>query len=164
MGSGFKKYAIGIVGAVVLWSGAAYAESQCREDAIWLRGDWGSARFGVKVANDGQERARGLMFVERMAMGTGMFFVYPRPQETNFWMKNTLIPLDIIFADHRGVVQTVHPNAIPGDLTPIPGGQGIQYVLEINGGLAKSLGIVPGSVFQHPAIAQDTAAWACPAQ
>ncbi|SNR58048.1 DUF192 domain-containing protein [Puniceibacterium sediminis] len=164
MGSRIKRSAISAIGAIFLWTGAAHAESNCREDALWLRGDWGSARFGVKVADDDKERSRGLMFVEKMAMGTGMLFVYPRPQDTNFWMKNTLIPLDIIFADHRGVVQTVHPDAVPGDLTPIPGGQGIQYVLEINGGLAKSMGIVPGSVFQHPAIAQDSAAWACPAQ
>ncbi|PIL14852.1 hypothetical protein P775_26470 [Puniceibacterium antarcticum] len=150
------------MGALLLSTGAAQAEAKCRDDTVWLRGDWGSARFGVKVADDAEERARGLMFVEKMATGTGMFFVYQRPQVANFWMKNTLIPLDIIFADSRGVVQTVHPNAVPGDLTPIPGGSGIQYVLEINGGLAKSLGIVPGSVFQHPGIVQDTAAWACP--
>ncbi len=162
MGNRFEKRAITAICAVLLWAGAASAQAACREDTVWLKGDWGSARFGVKVADDAEERAQGLMFVEKMASGTGMLFVYPDPQTTAFWMKNTLIPLDMVFADASGVVQRVHSNAVPGDLTPIPGGDDIQYVLEINGGLAKSLGIAPGSVLQHPQIAQDKAAWACP--
>ncbi len=165
MGNRIETLAKALTVTLALWAGAAQAQQSqttCREDTVWLRGDWGTARFGVKVADDAGERSQGLMFVEKMAKGTGMLFVYERPQAVAFWMKNTLIPLDMIFADPRGVVQTVHSNAVPGDLTPIPGGQDIQYVLEINGGLAKSIGLVPGSVLQHPAIDPAQAAWACP--
>ena len=76
-------------------------------------------------------------------------------------MKNTLIPLDIIFADMTGKVTRVHANAIPQDLTPIDGGEGVGFVLEINGGLAEKLGIGPGTEFRHPTIPQDNAAWPC---
>ena len=55
----------------------------------------------------------------------------------------------------------VHANAVPGDLTDIDGGDGVQMVLEINGGLAARMGIVPGSVLRHPAIAQGAAVWPC---
>ena len=65
----------------------------------------------------------------------------------------------MVFADARGRVVAVHDNAVPGDLTPIPSGAPSQYVLEINGGLADRLGIVPGSEMRHPAIAEPV--WPC---
>lgn len=139
------------------------AQAACAHDTLWLRGEFGTARFAVAVADTGAERSQGLMNVEKMAMAQGMLFVYPRPQSVAFWMKNTLIPLDILFADERGVVQKVHANAIPQDLTPIPGGDNIQYVLEINGGLAASLGLAPGVEMRHPSIMQDKSAWPCDA-
>lgn len=133
----------------------------CSPGSVLLRGDWGQARFSVDLAETAQDRARGLMFVESMPSSHGMLFVYPRPGRVSFWMKNTLIPLDMIFADGDGVVQRVHENAIPGDLTSIPGGRDIQFVLEINGGMADRLGIDEGTEMRHPAITADTAVWAC---
>jgi uncharacterized membrane protein (UPF0127 family) len=76
-------------------------------------------------------------------------------------MRNTLIPLDMIFADETGTVTKVHENAVPLDETTIDGGPGVQYVLEINGGLAAPMGIGPGAEMRHPAIAPDAAAWPC---
>ncbi|MBN7785690.1 DUF192 domain-containing protein [Ponticoccus gilvus] len=131
----------------------------CREDTILLRGDFGKARFSVEVADDGPKRAQGLMHVKSMPPSFGMLFVYPSARPVSFWMKNTLIPLDMIFADQHGVVQRVHAMAQPRDLTPIPGGDNIQYVLEINGGMANMLGIKPGSQMRHPAISDP--AWRC---
>ncbi|SDN31817.1 hypothetical protein SAMN05216196_101128 [Lutimaribacter pacificus] len=133
----------------------------CAPGQVFLRGDWGQARFSVDLALSAEERARGLMFVEKMPASRGMLFVYPRPGPASFWMKNTLIPLDMIFLDTTGTVRHVHHRAKPGDLTPIDGGDGILAVLEINGGLAKSLGIVPGSQMRHPAFAGGPAAWPC---
>ncbi len=89
-----------------------------------------------------------------------MLFVYERPQRAVFWMRNTLIPLDLIFMDSTGTVTRIHENAIPLDLTGIEGGEAVQFVLEINGGLARRLGIAEGSALRHPAIGED-AAWAC---
>ena len=125
-----------------------------------LRGDWGAAQFKVEVADDVEERSRGLMFRESLPSGAGMLFVYERAQPVSFWMKNTLIPLDMVFLDKTGTVQHVHANAVPGDLTPIFGGDNILAVLEIKGGLAGGIGIAPGSQMQHPAFG-DGAAWPC---
>lgn len=133
----------------------------CRTDTAYLKGDWGQARFSIELADDAQERARGLMFRDSMARSAGMLFVYPRPHSVAFWMRNTLIPLDILFMDASGTVVHIHENAIPGDETPIPGGPDVQYVLEINGGVARQLRLTPGSVLRHPAIAQNLAAWRC---
>ncbi len=142
-------------------SGAAAAVQDCADDAVTLRGPWGQARFSVEVADDAAERAVGLMNRERMPRMSGMLFVYETPQRVAFWMKNTLIPLDMLFMDETGTVQRIHENARPLDTTAIPGGEAIQYVLEINGGMARLLGITPGSVLSHPAIDPKVAAAPC---
>lgn len=126
-----------------------------------MRGDWGRASFAIDLADDAEERARGLMFVEQMAAMKGMLFVYERPQPVSFWMRNTLIPLDMIFLDETGTVAGIHENAQPLDETPIPGGDGILAVLELNGGMAARLGIDEGSELRHSALPQDDAAWPC---
>ena len=152
-----------VIAALVLLgaSASAGAATDCSPDEVKLRGDWGEARFRVEVADDGRERAQGLMNRDSMAKGAGMLFVYPRPQvAVAFWMKNTRIPLDIIFLDESGRVQRIAHEAVPYDETPLPGGPDIQYVLEINGGLARAMGIGPGTVLKHPAIGKS-AAWPC---
>ena len=120
----------------------------------------GFARFRVELARTPAEQARGLMHRTSMPEWAGMLFIYPRPQTASFWMRNTLIPLDMIFIAPDGRVAHVHENAIPLDETPIHGGSGILAVLEINGGLSARLGIAPGAVVRHPAFGRD-AAWAC---
>jgi uncharacterized membrane protein (UPF0127 family) len=90
-----------------------------------------------------------------------MLFVYDRPQRVGFWMKNTLIPLDMVFADETGVVTKIHENAVPHDETLIDGGQGVQFVLEINAGLVRRYGISAGSEMRNPAIDQASAVWPC---
>ncbi len=143
-----------------LVSGQAAAEAACAPGRLDLRWDGGRESFAVELADDPAERAQGLMYREAMDPAAGMLFVYESPRRAQFWMKNTLIPLDMIFADAMGRVTAVHANAIPGDLTPIDGGEGVLYVLEINGGLAEKLGIAPGAELRHPAIGDD-AGWPC---
>ncbi|MBY6005911.1 DUF192 domain-containing protein [Salipiger bermudensis] len=156
---GSRTYSFLTLIFAALLSGPLSAQS-CRDDAIWLRGDWGSVRLRVEVADDAEERAQGLMFVEQMPPGAGMLFVYETERPTAFWMKNTLIPLDMIFADAQGRVVKVHQMAIPHDETPIPSGGPVQYVLEINGGMAAQLGIAEGTEMMHPAISGDPV-WPC---
>ena len=145
--------------ACVALAGGAWAE--CSPDRVELRGEWGTARFTVEVADDPDERALGLMHRESMPSSAGMIFIYEAPQRVHFWMENTLIPLDMIFMDETGTVQRVHENAIPLDRTPIPGGDDILAVLEINGGLASQIGISEGSELRHPGLPQEVAAWSC---
>jgi uncharacterized membrane protein (UPF0127 family) len=155
-----KRGALALV-CLGLTAGAALAEATCAPDRLDLRWDGGSESFAVELADDGAERSQGLMFRESMDPGSGMLFVYETPRRAQFWMKNTLIPLDMIFADATGTVTRVHANAVPGDLTPIDGGEGVRFVLEINGGLAARLGITPGALLRHPSIPAATAAWPC---
>jgi hypothetical protein len=160
MGNGNKG--VGLVTACVLaFAGAMASAEDCREDAVIFRSDAGMARFRVEVADDKAERAQGLMNRETLSKSAGMLFVYPHPQRVGFWMKNTLIPLDMIFLDETGTVKKVHSNAQPHDETPIMGGNNIFAVLEINGGLASKIGIREGWQMRHPSFAQETAVWPC---
>lgn len=152
-----------LIAAVLLLAAlqAGAAVAACDPGQAELRGGARVVRFAVELADDADERARGLMFRPSMASSAGMLFVYERPQHAVFWMKNTLIPLDMIFADATGLVTHVHENAVPMDETTILGGRDVTYVLEINGGLAGRLGIAPGAVMRSDLIAQAGAAWAC---
>jgi len=150
-----------VLAAVVLAFSAFQAVAECTPTRVDLRGDWGTARFSVEVADTSEERAVGLMHRASMPASSGMLFLYDFPQRVAFWMENTLIPLDMIFMSPDGVVQHIHENAIPLDRTHIPGGDGIQAVLEINGGMSGLLGITVGSQLRHPQLNQATAAWAC---
>ncbi|RUS60058.1 DUF192 domain-containing protein [Pseudorhodobacter sp. E13] len=141
------------------------AQAACSDSTVDIRLTNGqAARFTVEVAADPATRAKGLMFREEMARSAGMLFLYERPQRAMFWMKNTLIPLDMVFADATGRVTHVHANAIPHDETGIDGGPNVLAILEINGGLAAKLGITPGALLRHPGLEQSTAAWPCEAQ
>jgi uncharacterized protein len=143
------------------WS--ALAAPVCDPDAIFLRTPAGAEiRFSAEIADDADERAQGLMNRPSMAQSASMLFVFPAPRRVGFWMKNTLIPLDILFADEYGVVQRVHPMARPLDESVIDGGEAIRFVVEINGGLAGRLGIGPGTEIMHPSIDQAMAKWPCP--
>lgn len=146
------------------FSGPAVAQSAglaCALDAVDIRGDFGTIRFRAEIARTPQEQARGLMFRESLPRLAGMLFVYPREENVAFWMRNTLIPLDMIFVDGAGRVVRVHENAIPLDETPIPGGAPTLAVLEINGGMAATIGIDAGDELRSPAMPQADAAWPC---
>jgi uncharacterized membrane protein (UPF0127 family) len=146
--------------AALGWAGQAAAEtcSAARADFRW---PGGQARFAVEIADDDAERARGLMFRESLAAGAGMLFVYDRPQPVAFWMKDTLIPLDMLFIGADGRVNGIHEGAVPGDLTPVHGPADTLMVLEVRGGLARRLGLVEGAELRHPRLPQAGALWPC---
>lgn len=135
--------------------------ADCAQNTVWIRGDFGTVRFTVEIADDAEERATGLMNRPSMPMSSGMLFVYERPGTRSFWMRNTLIELDMLFVDARGVIRNIHHRAIPLDETPIIGGDNLTHVLEINGGLARTLGIDMGDELRHPSFSQSDAAWPC---
>lgn len=138
----------GYLAGFTLAAGAALAD--CSDDHVSVFGDWGKARFTVSVADDASERSQGLMNVPEMGTMSGMLFAYGAPVHATFWMRNTLIPLDMLFADSRGTITHIHENAIPLDETVIDGGRNVSYVLEVNGGMTARLGISVGDSLQHP--------------
>ena len=141
--------------------GAAAAQDACAPATLDLRDDDGTMRFQVEVVDDEAERSKGLMFRQSLPQFGAMLFVYEMPQPVAFWMRNTLIPLDMLFFDAAGRLTRIHPQAVPGDETPIFGGTDIRYVLEINGGLAEKLDIELGAEIRHPSLDQAAAAWPC---
>lgn len=99
--------------------------------------------FRVEVAASQEEQAKGLMFRTEMGADEGMIFPEATPRRPSFWMKNTVIPLDIIFIAPNGRILNI-ANALPYDLTPVPSEGIAGAVLELNGGRAAQLGIKPG--------------------
>ncbi|WP_170381050.1 DUF192 domain-containing protein [Ruegeria atlantica] len=154
-----KRFLAVLAGLTMLWTGEVLAE--CYADRVNLRNDKTQITFNVELAISREDRARGLMFRESIPKRSGMLFVFDPPQRTAFWMKNTLIPLDIIFLDRTGTVVHVHENAIPGDETLIEGGDSIFAVLEIKAGLASRYLITPGTQMQHEIFSQGPAIWPC---
>ena len=91
------------------------------------------------------------MFRKSLAPNAGMLFLYPDEQPVAFWMKNTLIPLDMLFLKADGSIVQIAHNAVPLDETPIPSNQPVQAVLEVNGGVAAALGIKEGDRVDYQA-------------
>ena len=110
----------------------------------------GRYRFIVEVAVDGPQRSQGLQFRQTLAAHAGMLFDYGRTRQVAMWMKNTLVPLDILFISADGRVVNIAADTVPGSLTSIPSSGPVRAVLEINAGTAARLGIVPGDRVIHP--------------
>jgi uncharacterized membrane protein (UPF0127 family) len=105
----------------------------------------GSAyKFEVEIAATPEDRERGLMFRKALSANAGMLFVYPNEQPVAFWMKNTLIALDMLFLKADGSIAHIAHNAVPLDETPIESGAAVMAVLEVKGGTADALGIKEG--------------------
>lgn len=135
-------------GAWALGFGGARA-AQAKLETVEVVTSRGRARFQVEIAATQAEQARGLMFRKSLAPDRGMLFTYKRPQPAAYWMKNTLIPLDIIYIQPDGRILSIVRNARPHDETPLPSGGLVLGVLEIAGGRAAQLGILPGDRVLH---------------
>lgn len=119
----------------------------CASDSPWVQ--IGGQRYSVEVADDDQERARGLMFRDSLAEGHGMLFIHEREEHQAYWMKNTRIPLDILYFDAslRLVSQqrSVPPCSAGDRCPPYPSAAPALYVLELNAGEARRLQLLDGA-------------------
>lgn len=113
--------------------------------------DKGEVTFKVEVADDEAERSAGLMYRNFLPEDRGMLFVFPQQRQVGFWMKNTPLPLDLVFIDANGVVQGIRPGE-PFSEAAISPGVPVQFVLELKRGTAAKMGIEEGSEISHPAI------------
>ena len=121
--------------------------SGCASASSWV--ELGGQRYKVEVADDDAERARGLMFRDELAAGTGMIFVHDREEPQAYWMKNTKIPLDILYFDNaRKLVaqqRDVPPCSAGNACPPYPSNAPARYVLELNAGEAAKLKLQNGA-------------------
>jgi uncharacterized membrane protein (UPF0127 family) len=106
-------------------------------------------KFDVELALNDAERSRGLMYREKLGPYDGMLFDFHQEAPVSFWMKNTLIPLDMLFIAGDGTIRHIHANAVPLSTDAIPSQFPVRAVLEINGGSARLLGIKPGDKVKH---------------
>ena len=117
----------------------ALPSDKCDPSVLTVQSQNAEISFNVTVVDTEALRAKGLMYVDHLPQSEGMLFVYPTPSKRYFWMKNTLIKLDMLFADQAGRVSFIYENAVPLDETPIYGGTRSNS-LEINGGLSDRYG------------------------
>ena len=111
--------------------------------------DKGRFIFSVEVAETAAQRQQGLQHRKNLAASAGMLFDYKRVQPVAMWMKNTLIPLDMLFIDGAGRIVNVARNTEPMSLATIPSAAPVLAVLEVNAGTARRLGIQPGDRVLH---------------
>ena len=102
--------------------------------------------FNVEVASTYEQRSQGLMHRKLLKQNDGMIFIYPKPQIVKMWMKNTYIPLDMIFIKENGEIDTIIKMTRPLELKPLGPNTLIKAVLEINGGLTTYLNIKKGDI------------------
>ena len=115
----------------------------------------GSAKrtFSIEIADTSAEREAGLMFREEMADDHGMLFVFDESREVNFWMKNTPMPLDLVFVGQDGRIKAIKRGE-PESEAIISPGEPVNFVLELKAGTAARDGLKDGDVVRHPAIAK----------
>jgi uncharacterized membrane protein (UPF0127 family) len=138
---------------VALMAGGALAQSHeitFKKSSLVVVTGGRDIKFDVELALNDVERSRGLMFREKLGPYDGMLFDFHQDAPVSFWMKNTLIPLDMVFIAGDGTVKHVHANAVPLSTDAIPSQFPVRAVLEINGGSARLLGIKPGDKVKHP--------------
>lgn len=127
----------------------------CQAETPWV--EVHGQRFTVEIADDDASRARGLMFRDHLPADHGMLFIWRQEAPRAFWMRNTRIPLDIIYLNRDFVVVDIAHNARPCRTPPCPSypsARPAQYVLEINGGLSAELGLTIGDTIHVGALPQ----------
>ena len=115
-----------------------------------LKTDSGDHSFNIEVATTDRERSLGLMFRRSLPENAGMLFLYDRAQPAAMWMKNTLIPLDMVFISADGKVHRIEQNAEPFSTSLIPSEGPVVGVLELNGGEAAKIGLKRGDKVRYP--------------
>lgn len=128
----------------------AFASAQVETSPLSIVTDETTHEFVVELADDAEEIRIGLMNRESMAPNAGMIFDFGEPREAGMWMKNTLIPLDMLFMTADGEIIAIARNTVPGSLRNITPGVPVKSVLELNGGRSAELGIEPGDTVRHP--------------
>lgn len=145
-----KRFLVSGMAAIALVLSAPAALAELETSSLTIESANGTHAFTVEIADDPEEITTGLMNRESMDADAGMLFDFGQPREAAMWMKNTLIPLDMLFMDPSGKVIAIARQTVPGSLRTVSPGVPVKSVLELNGGRAAELGIEPGDEVVHP--------------
>ena len=140
-------FALGLLTSAM---GASIARAKGGLEPLEITTSSGVHAFQVEIADDEASRERGLMYRRFMPADRGMLFEFDRDEPVAFWMKNTYIPLDMIFIAPDGAVTRIAANAEPLSETTIPSWPPCIAVLELNGGVAAQIGLKVGDKVRHP--------------
>jgi len=135
--------------AVVLPLGRATAAGR---DTLVLKTESGEHSYTVEIADTDRERATGLMFRRSLPEKSGMIFLYDPPQRVGMWMRNTYIPLDMVFITAEGTVRRIEADTEPFSTDLISSGGEVAAVLELNAGQAAKIGVKPGDRVIFPGL------------
>lgn len=137
--------------AATAWTGAPLMAQEA--DTLEIHTKDQTLVFQVEMANTPEQRARGLMFRRSMAADHGMLFDFGTDEYVGMWMKNTFIPLDMLFISSRGEIRKIVKRTVPKSLAPIASGEPVRAVLELSGGITDKLNIKTGDRISHPMFA-----------
>ena len=133
---------------LALFAGGALLVACSQHPEVVIRSGRGPVTVQVEVADTPETRARGLMYRSELAANAGMLFVFPSESNQQFWMKNTPLPLDMVFIGKQRHVVGIVPEARPFTTNPLGVGVPSQYVLEVNGGFCARHGINSGDTVE----------------
>lgn len=146
---------LSLVSAIAAVPGGAAAQGDALQafpkSTLEIEAQDGKHRFTVEIAKSPRQQAQGLMFRRRLAADAGMLFLYAQPQIIRMWMKNTFIPLDMIFIGADGRIVSIVERTIPQSLETVSSAKPANAVLEVNGGTVSRLKIRTGDRVRHPA-------------
>lgn len=131
---------------------AAGASSRLEAGTLEIVSGAGVHRFNVEIADEPAQRQQGLMYRRELAPDAGMLFDFGAPQQVSMWMKNTYIPLDMLFIATDGTIRNIAENTVPFSLDAISSRGAVRFVLEVPGGTAARLGLKAGDEVRHPLI------------
>lgn len=114
------------------------------EDFLYIQTSTNKVTFNIELANTPEKRRMGLMYRTSLEPSAAMLFEYPKPKKVSIWMKNTQIPLDILFINHQGIIIKIHSNSEPFSEQSISSEQPVKAVLEFNAGLVEKFNIKVG--------------------
>jgi uncharacterized membrane protein (UPF0127 family) len=128
----------------------AIAQSHEPTDRLLVITATGKHSFTLEIAKTNEERAKGLMFRKSMPNDHGMLFIFHDERPISMWMKNTVIPLDMIFVSQEGVVTSIIADTTPLSEEIITSERPAQAVIEVNAGVAQKIGLAAGDQIRHP--------------
>ncbi len=151
-----KKLILGSLGVAILSVPVFAQDAEIKDvdfgapEALVIESDGATHDFSVEIADTPEKQTRGLMYRDVIAPEQGMLFEYAKQDILSIWMKNTGVPLDIIFVRQNGKILKIEHSATPYSLRSISSEATVAAVLELAGGRALELGIMPGDVVKHP--------------